>query len=92
MTHKYETTISIGGEEHQIEVDFEVDPDRSIEVDRVVLLHLLAGENGIWYDDNGTACQGPHWIETDITIHISPALRRALCEEAGGREFNGRTL
>ncbi len=59
-------TVTIGGSDYPAEVGYEMDEGQP-DIHYVYALQEVAKLGEVWYDGDGNAHWGPHWLKLDVT-------------------------
>lgn len=64
------TAITLCDEDYESEISYEIYDGQTV-VHTVTIIKKTCEKNEVWYDQDGHAHDGPHWIRTDITNLLS---------------------
>ena len=69
----YHAEIEFGGETRTLECHFEIEDHGILFIYNAVMVTRTCPADGIWYDRDGKANDGPHYEKISVTVHLSKA-------------------
>lgn len=69
----YHAEIELGGETRTLECHFEIEDHGLPFIYNAVMVTRTCPADGIWYDSDGKANDGPHDENLSVTVHLSKA-------------------